>query len=227
MKKNLISPINPREQEDEWKLAHVGLFSSSLISKICGKEGIGKGGLSYIWNKAGENKTGMAAKDDDILTEAIAWGNMNEPYAVKKLRQLFPGTTIREQVFIVDPETKSCSTIDAATITAENATEIFLEPTEIKCPQSYDKYIQMFKFKTPADVKKDRPDIFWQLLDQMLMARSRTGRFLAYQPLFGNADHNIIYFNIDKDGLMGDFKFLSDRKKLALKLFRETREELN
>lgn len=233
MHKRLISSINAdasQEQHEQWLQAHLALFSSSLIFKICAPKGIGQGGISYIRKKVGEKITGMQEKDEDILTESIAWGNMNQPYAVKQIQKLYPKKEIREQMFIVDLANNCCSTLDVATITEETATEIKIIPTEIKCPQTYDKYIELFECDTPEDVKQVRSDVYWQLLDQCLISGAIEGKLFVYNPLFKGCSYKEIPFkqveNMKPTQMHEDLKFLKKRKSEALTMFNEIYKKL-
>jgi hypothetical protein len=230
MDKSFISDINPETQRGEWKVAHFGMLSSSLIHKICGKDGLGKGAITYIRKKVGEFITQMPEKDDEILTEAIAWGNMNEPYAVKQLQRMYPKMKIRTQLFLVDPSQNCCSTLDVGEITYETETEIEIIPTEIKCPQAYDKYIELLECEKPEDVKEVRPDAYWQLTDQILFTDAVQGKLFIYNPLFKKCPYKEIPFNVFENRkptiLFEDLKILKIRKQLAEKEFNRIRDIL-
>lgn len=190
-----------------------------------GVKGIGEGGLSYIYRKVGEAVSGVPCRDE-IVTAATVHGNTYELDAIRmfaaKQNTAFPIL----QKMVVDADSGFGTTPDAIWIVneSEDGTAYNAKTIEAKCPYSFDAYIRLWKCKTPEDVKKEEPKYFWQILDQLLVCDCLVGYLVVYQPFFKFGQLNIVEFR--KINLIPDFKLLGERKKLAVEIFNDTRNQL-
>jgi len=220
--------------------AKLGKFTSSEWYHLMAKEGIGKGGMSYIYRKVGEKISGRPAKDD-VFVNATEHGLNYERdglFAFSKKMvlegKIKEGTEMKVQKLVIDDE--NCGgTPDGIIIlnTSQDGLYYNVRNVEIKCPVSFDGYIRAWKCKTPADLKRERPDWYWQTLHQMFICDCLDGYFVVYQPFFSKGGLNVIEFNklaiVKETGVNGktnDFKLIAERKKQAIEIFDNIYKEL-
>lgn len=205
---------------DEWQMARLGRFTSSRINALCtgSEKELAEGAMTYIYHKAGELVTMQSTAEDDVIEdENTAWGLMHEIDAIRKFGQRMKIDFLAVQKLIMNPDSNFSSTPDAIWIKGicENQNEYNVRTVEVKCPRKYHKFIPFYRAKTPQDIKKISRVYYWQVIDQMDNCGSSIGYFAAYHPLFPEgANLNIIEFN--KMDLWDEFKFLHEKKRLAV-----------
>jgi hypothetical protein len=236
LKKSNISPI--KAQSEEWFTARLAKFTSSEIHYLTYPTGLTDGSLSYIRRKVGEELTGKPCRDE-ILTPAMLHGHLHEAAAVRKFGQKLELEFIVIQQLIIEPETRFGGTPDGLIVlrVSPDGLEYEVETVEVKCPPSFDAYIGLFECDTPADVKKEKREYYWQVLDQMLLCGAKRGHFVIYHPDFKAGNHKSITFNpldpVWDDKLKKktfpihtDLKLLRDRKQEAVVKFEQIRSKL-
>lgn len=243
LKKAHISKI--KIQSEEWFLARLGKFTSSEIHYLTYPTGLTEGSISYIRRKVGEELTGKPCREE-ISTPAMLHGHLHEAEAVRKFGVKMGLEFIIVQQLIADPATRFGGTPDGLIVLRESPDkmEYEVETVEVKCPPSFDAYIELFECVTPADVKKANRAYYWQVLDQMELCQAKRGHFVIYHPDFKAGNHKSIIFdptapNVDKDGklimdekkrtifpLYEDLKLLRARKQEALVKFDQIRAKL-
>jgi len=231
LKKESITPVIMGT--DEWFAGRLGRFTSSEIYHLMGAKGIGEGGLSYIYRKVGEELSGLPCRRE-ISTEATEHGNVYETENLRKFGQKKGLEFLLVQTLIKPPNSRHASTPDALIDYGESqdCTERNVHTVECKCPLSFDGYIRLWKCKTPAQVKKEYQQYYWQVLHQMFVADALVGYLSIYHPNFKAGNLNIVTFNkmeIIKSTMVGDtndFKLLNQRCTEAFRIFEETRTEM-
>lgn len=210
---------------DEWKTFRVGKFTSSKIIALVAEKGLSSGALTYIDQKVGEFITGqtLAEEDDELEDENTVWGNQYEPESLKVFAQTMKIKFLVTQKLIHKPGTRFSSTPDALHIISSSVTKedhYNVATVEGKCPRKYPRFLELFRCKTPADLRKISKKYYFQVIDQMDNCNAPLGYFYCYHPLFPKGKNiNIIQFR--KIDLWDDFKMLQDRKVEALSKFNE------
>lgn len=212
----------------EWQQSRLSKFTSSRISCLMGVKGISEGGRTYIYQKVGESLTGLSNDKEFGFDEDLDWGNKYENDAIMGFGRKFGLQYLVVQKLIQDPATQFASTPDALWIHGEcklDDNEYNVSTLEVKCPRTYHNFIQLFRCKSPADLKKENSKYYWQVLDQMQNCGSAVGYFSAFHPFFpAPANQSVIKFR--KMDLWDDFKLLELRKREAVKMFEDIRLEM-
>lgn len=211
----------------EWESERLGKFTSSGISALISERGdYTVGFMSYVYDKVGEELTGKSAALDPVETDAMRWGNKYEGHALKKFQEEKKLEFLVAQKLITVPGTRFGSTPDALIPISESADGKAwnVSTVEVKCYPTYKKYIALALCKTPEQVRKADPKLYWQVMDQMDNCDCLMGYSVAYHPEFKTGNLSIVEFR--KVNLLDDFKFLKQRKKMATDKFDEVREEL-
>lgn len=234
LKKSKIS--GTKILSDQWHTNRLAKFTSSEIHLITYPSGLTDGSINYIRRKVGEELTGRSARGE-IDVEATRWGAFHEAEAIKKFGQLKGLDWIIVQQLICDLDGRFGCTPDGLIVLRESPdkTEYEVETVEVKCPPSFDYYIGLFECETPADLKKENRQYYWQVLDQMENCEALVGHFVVYHPDFRAGNIKLIKFDTmaseqtDKGKvfpLYNDLKFLRERKKMAEVEFNKIRDKL-
>ena len=214
---------------DAWKMFRVGKMTSSKAVELMAEKEFSKGALSYIDQKVGEYVTGQPAADEDeeVEDEFTVWGRLYEPEALQVFAKRMGIKYLVVQKVIHEPGTRFSSTPDALHIIASSLIKddhYNVSTVEVKCPKKYPRFIELYRCKTPHDLKKISRKYFYQVIDQMDNCNSSLGYFSCYHPLFPKERNcNIIEFK--KIDLWDDFSLLQQRKQSALRRFNEVLSE--
>jgi hypothetical protein len=185
------------------------------------------GAMSYIYQKAGESITNQVADmEDQIEDENTTWGLMYEPEALSKFQSVMGVKYLATQKLISNEKKQFSSTPDAIWIHNEclSGEEYNVSTAEVKCPRKYHKFFPLHACKTPQQLKDFSKHYYWQVLDQMDNCGSAVGYFVCYHPLFPPAT-NMRIIEFRKIDLWDDFKFLTQRKAMAVSKFNELKLE--
>lgn len=218
---------------EKYDAAKLGKFTSSEFHYLMAEKGIGSAGLNYIYRKVGERMTGMKSRAD-ISTPATEHGLAYEREGLINFGKLMGLESLLVQRLILDEDGYCGGTPDGLIVLNESVDGLSLnvKSVEIKCPYSFDGYIRAWKCKTPAELKKEKPEWYWQKIHQMDLCGALDGYFVIYMPFFKSGGMNIIHFNkVDivrniKIGEPNDFKLLNERKQQAINIFNETINQL-
>lgn len=224
--KNRISGI--RVYSDEWKRARIGKFTSSRIVSLMQKKEFADGFMSYIYQKVGEELTGVPVDEEDSIAEtnAMRWGLEYESEALQKFGNKMGLKYLVVQQLITIPDTRFGCTPDGLIIHSESVdqTAYNASTVEVKCFPTYVRYMELVMCKTPPDVKEMNSTVYWQVLDQMDNCDCLKGYLVVYHPHFKAGNLGIVEFR--KIELIEDFKFLKDRKQKAVEKFDEIRDKM-
>lgn len=235
LKKSKISQITIHT--DEWKASRLGKFTSSEIHNL-----MGSGYERYVRLKVGEVMTGLMsaswmASKSDVNTDAMAWGNLHENEALNKFGAKMGLPFLVAQKLISEEGSRFGCTPDALIVKriSPDETEYEVETVEIKCPPTYDNYLNLWVCETPQDVKAIKKEYYWQVLDQMDNCESLVGHFVAYHPDFKSGNIKHLVFNSmqpeEKKGqkifpIFNDLKALRSQKQKAVEDFIILRNKL-
>ena len=235
LKKAHISNIKP--PGEAWQRARLAKFTSSEIHYLTYPTGFTEGSINYIRRKVGEELTGKSSKDE-IVTDATIHGLKHEAAAVHKFGLSMGLDFIIVQQLITAPGSRRGGTPDGLIVLRESPDllEYEVETIEVKCPPTYDAYIGLFKCQTPLDLKREKREYYWQVLDQMELCGAKRGHFVIYHPDFKAGNHKSMTFEtgwstVDEKGkkcfpIYADLKLLRERKDMADARFEEIRDKL-
>lgn len=226
LQKDRISGI--RVQTPEWKVARLGKFTSSRIVSLMQKKENADGFMSYVYQKVGEELTGVPVDEEDSLSEinAIRWGLHYEPEALQKFGKAMGLQYLIVQQLISVPNTRFGCTPDGLIIHNESVDQLAYNAStvEVKCFPTYVRYMDLVMCKTPKEVREMNTTVYWQVLDQMDNCDCLTGYLVVYHPDFKAGNLGIVEFK--KIDLIEDFRFLKDRKQKAVQVFDEVRDKM-
>lgn len=226
LSKDRISGI--KAQTPEWKIARLGKFTSSKIVSLMQKKEDAVGFTNYIYQKVGEELTGVPVDEEDSLSEinAIRWGLQYEPEAIRKFGNKMGLKYLVVQQLISVPGTRFGCTPDALIIHGESTdqTAYNASTVEVKCFPTYIRYMELVMCKTPQDVKEANSTVYWQVLDQMENCDCLKGYLVVYHPDFKAGNLGIVEFR--KIELIDDFRFLKERKAKAVEKFDKIRNKM-
>jgi len=210
---------------DSWKLSRLGKFTASKIHLCMKPKGIGEGGLSYIRSRIGEELTGVSS-EKEINTDAMKWGLEHEPASIKIFQELKQAQFVSVQSLISDPETRFGCTPDAVWIKSESSDGLSYEVStyETKSYPTYENHIACALCETPAQIKVQDVEAYYQTIMQMDECGALVGYLGYYNPLFKVGSYRLIEFR--KINLVEEFKLLNQRKKEIIEIFNREREVL-
>lgn|SRR5574343_232873 len=157
----------------EWKEARRGMFTASGISKLMGAKGLGQTGESYVMEKVTE---ALGVDLNEVTTYAMQYGIDMEVQAKAYYEQSF-GCSISDVGFIVAPW---CSESGASPDGIINNEKLI----EIKCPFNPVHHTQNLLIKSADDLKKLRPEYYWQVQHQMAVTGINVCDFVSFCPAF-------------------------------------------
>lgn len=208
---------------EEWKIARLAKFTSSMMFNLMGDKMLTDRGVAYLYEKVGEEMTGIPAKYE-VDTPETRHGLLYENEAIRKFGQIMGVEFLVTQKLITAPGTRFGSTPDALWVKAKYGDQYDVETAEIKCYPSYAHFIECVLCDTPAQLKAVDKKLYFQVLDQMDNCDCLRGYAVLYHPDFKAGGFKIIPFR--KLEMKDEFKFLKERKKLAEEKFNEIRDKL-
>lgn len=212
----------------EWLVERLGKFTSSRIVSLMQDKPYAQGFMSYVYQKVGEELTGVSVEDKDEFEENnyTRWGLKYENEALGKFQEVKKLDFIVKQKLITVPGTRFGCTPDGLIpiFESEDKKAWNVSTVEVKCFPTYVRYIQLALCKTPQDVKKANSTVYWQVLDQMDNCDCLMGYSVAYHPNFKAGNLSIVEYR--KVELFEDFRLLKERKKMATDKFNEVREQM-
>lgn len=214
------------KMSEDWRRARLSKFTASEQSALMGEKPDTIGALNYIRRKVGEDLSGLPCRDE-VDTVATEHGKRYEEDGIVAVGKYLKIDFVITQKLISEPGSKHGATPDFLIRHKESPDGKFWKVStgEIKCPPSYDKFIELFCCNTPEDLKKVNKAYYWQKLKQMKVANALVGYFGIYHPFFiESTPLNIIVFR--RIDLRDDFKLLDDRDKFAVVKFNEIREQM-
>lgn len=201
------------QKSKEWFEIRRGKFTASEIYKLCAPKGFGITGEDYILHKAAEMECDAF---QEINSKEMQWGIQYEPFA-KQYYEAATGLAIVENDFDFMPgfETESGSSLDGKII--ENVQNPYT--IEFKCPYTIINHKRYSKFiKSNSDLKKIRPEYYWQMQHQFLCSGLNLGQFVSFHPYFKNGRQmSAVWITKDNE----DCEFLIERLKKAIEIKHE------
>lgn len=181
-----ISKIVPYSQE--WFNHRLGVMTGSMVSPICAPEGIGVGAMTYIRNKVYEKITGKST-EKNITTDGTVWGIENEPIAIQewKNEQGFYDIITDKHIIFNDRYSVTPDGLvirDVKTAYIKDGTELNCETVESKSFMTPSVHMAHVECKTPEEIRRLNPKLFWQVVSQVYWADVLRGHAIFFHPDF-------------------------------------------
>lgn len=182
-----------------------GIVNKDVIGRISSTAAytIIKGGVQYnryIHKKAGEVITSSRRAIDQSDVDACLWGQKYQPVALSIFTKVMDGLFKYEEMvtnkMVLDIEKRTITVPDAIFIKKNQDEGYSARVLEIKCPITYNNFIELLICETPADILSANPEYYWQMIDEMLVCGSAVGYFMVYHPDFEENGYRIVEFNI-------------------------------
>jgi len=201
---------------EDWLKARYGCITASLFGQIIGEGSdtgkFSKGAITILEGLAGERITGIRAKEE-FFTNATNHGNATEPESIDAFCQYTGMSVLRNEEVgdthrLIRYDEYCCCTPDSLILNNPKApfneagTHLNVSTLECKNPLVHNQFIKLYKCLTPADLKRNLPLYYWQVVCQILFCDVLKGFFCAYSPIFKKI--RIIEFK--KIELMDDIK---------------------
>jgi hypothetical protein len=204
-----LDNITSTLSEEQMKV-RCGKLCASSNHKLMGAKGLGKTGLTYLWERIAEKETGKNISVPTTL--AMKWGIAHEQEAIKAFASItglstLPGSTIVEQELVATPDF----------ICIDKGGEYF--GGEVKCPHNSAKHSQRLRYKGWEDVKKNLPEYYWQMVSGMLASGFEKWVFVSYDPRFKDVDKQLVVINIPY--VENDVELMKERIAQAMKFYKE------
>lgn len=211
---------------EEWKQLRIAKMTASKAYNLTKPKGIT---ISYIREKVGESITRVPA-EKEIETNDTRHGILYEPEAIKEFAAKMGITLLVTQRMIMAPGSMFSATPDAIWVKSESQDGLSYEVScaEIKCYPTFSHHVEMLECFTPQDVKTADPDVYWQVLFQMVECDCLVGYAVFFHPDFPPDEGRLRIIEFRKMQksevnnhypIVEDLKFLKQRKDMAVAEF--------
>ena len=202
---NDILASQPTQHSLDWFRARLGKFTGSQVGRLMksgrGKdEYFGKDAISYITEVVAERMLNPSVVMMDELFEeylmqttasskTLAWGNdqeMNAKALYAKLRKV---------------KITSCGAVELSKWFASSPDGLVLESNgvvEVKCPTPKVHVEYMVNVHTAEDLKKVRPEYYWQCVAHMAVTGAEWCDWMSYCP-FNKRPLHVVRINRDQE----------------------------
>jgi hypothetical protein len=163
---------------DVWAEQRRGKVTASLVHKLM-KGFNNETAKTYIKTLAGES-IGIY-DEDNYQSPAMIAGSVNEFTAMQEYSNLPDvGQVIYGSKVFVPLGDNAGVSPDGVEL--KDFEKIYLE---VKCPFTPNKYVELVLCNTVEKLKKDRPDVYWQCVMNMLVLDCSAAKVLVYHPKKG------------------------------------------
>lgn len=174
-------------------------FTSSSIHRLTGfdrsgKE-IGKPFFEYVKEKRWEKLLGKPLQNETSSRET-SWGDLVELMAFSKMP--------------IEYKLQSDKRYKHPTLPYSGAPDMLTDTIvcDIKCPFSLKSFCEMVEIKEPEQLKKQKPEYYWQLVSNGILADRDIAEFVVYAPY--QEDLNVIREMIQNyDGDQNKFAWMN------------------
>jgi len=224
---------NELQQNEDWKIAKMGRFSSSQHHRLMADAKremtpdelanrppkstaktivdpvlLSTGAITYIEECISEKLTGMPAKEE-FTNYAMQWGIDNEPIAANIYASVF-GSELTETGYI--PYMENYGGSPDRLVDQDGG-------IEIKCP-SRPVHLKYKLMKTVADLKEIAPEYYWQILGYLIITDRKWFDFVSYNPYYPGK-YQMVRLRVHRVDVLSDIqlsliKIISATEKLNL-----------
>lgn len=198
------------DKKEAWVMQRVGKFTASNVSKLMTYEDklqdLPKGAKTYAEEVALEILTNGKSRNE-FTSEAMERGNEKELEAVARFTQI---TGIECQNLGENQEFVEWSDYFGGTpdgLFEENGL------IEVKCPNSKTHFFYIKNLKSAEDLKKHKPEYYWQIQGNFLATGRNKGYFISYDDRFTDENLQILILEINRND--EDIEKLKTRLSMA------------
>ncbi|CAA7196717.1 lambda exonuclease family protein [Chryseobacterium potabilaquae] len=197
------------DKNELWRKQREDKFTSSNVSKLMTYEDkieeLPKGAITYIEEVAAAILTD-GESIEDFRNEDMERGNEKELEAILRFEQEMSLTcyaTGENQEFV-----ELCSYFGGTPDGLFNEDGL----VEIKCPKSKTHLSYLRNIKNVQNLKKHKPNYYWQIQGNLLATGRQNGFFISYDERFKQKDHQILIIKV----LRNDEDIVKLEKRLQL-----------
>lgn len=194
----------------EWLLERKGRFTASEIHRLCTTptkpHELPKGAETYVIEKVAEALTD--GLPEMFTSASMQWGKDHELEAIQKFakaRKLKVQNIGDDQKFVKYGRHCGC-TPDGLGVGYG---------VETKCPNS-STHVVYKSVQNGDDLKKVKPEYYWQIQSSMLFTKKKFWYFVSYDPRFSNTKHHLHIAKIERNEF--DIEFMKHRLELAIEM---------
>jgi len=204
------TPFLYEQRSSEWFDVRRGKFTASEIHKLMGKSagenlsGWPQTAQAYILNKCAQS---ISIQDQEIKSKEMTWGTELEPFAKAAYERVFK-EKIKNIAWVPIPGLEN-----EAGFSPDGYVENKLKGLEIKCPYSLSSHMESFLIFDQSDLKKQKPEYYWQIQFSLMGSGFKSWDFCSYHPYF-DTRYQIISIEILRNE--EDIRLLTDRLCLAI-----------
>jgi len=182
-----------KQGTDAWDRMRIGRFTSSEIYRLmtepkaveAKKEGkLSEGALTYVYQKVAET-----------LTNQIKQSSYAFPLVYGKDMEEHGRNAFLEKTGFIWDEIGFVSFGDHAGGSPDgiiNETDIL----EVKCPSSIDTHINYLLLTDQWDLKREKPEYYWQVMSNLLFTKKEKGHFVSYDPRYPE-DKQLVHIGVN------------------------------
>lgn len=208
--------------EDNDKLSPLrrGRFTGSAIEPLCKSDGIGKVGMTYIYEVVCESLTPPENEIDGFENDATRWGNFYEPTAVR-LHEIRSKSMTEEIGFQIHPELDCLGATPDRKVYRNGKHGVL----EVKCPYEGTNHIKHMMIDSVEYFKANFPKYYWQTVCEYICTPD--AEFVDFVSFDPRLSKKYRYFCFTFTPSEEDCKFLIERVKLAEEKKNEILNKLN
>lgn len=204
---------SPQELKNEWLQQRLGKFTASEFHRLMASsknDELPKGAQTYATEKAVELLTAFQNEEPYISLE-MQWGIDHELEAIRLFTEK-TGKTVEftgiNQQFVQLGDDIGCTPDGLIGKTVG---------IEVKCPKST-THLQYLRINTGDELKKLKPEYYWQIQGSMFITKRRVWYFVSFDPRYKNENLRLKILRIERNP--ADIKLLKRRLSLAV-LYRD------
>lgn len=212
-----------KQGTDAWKIARLGYITASRVSPLMTTprskaEQFSETAKTYLYEVGAERElmaeyaggvmTDMYFERVDASSASMRWGTENEDTARMTFTQV-TGLDVQEVGLIVSEDADGFADSPDGIITTSDGKVFALE---IKCPSPATFMRYRTEIKTAEDLKRVKPEYYWQSLGHILANRADGCFFAFYDPMLIDGFR---YIYIETAMVHEDVFALLDRIRLA------------
>ena len=186
-----------QSKKDLWLKQRLGKFTASEVHRLMTSEDsptLSKGAQTYVREKVVETLTGIPKAC--FTSEAIVWGNQIESKAIA----YFEAKTDKKFSYTGDDQKFIALDFFGATPDGINQ----MEGIEVKCPNSTTHLHYLENIKNQDDLKRVKPEYYWQIMLCMLVTGLEKFYFISFDPRFKDEHLKMLAVLVVRDELAID-----------------------
>lgn len=208
--------------DEKWVETRRGKLTASEISKICAPKGFGQTGETYIYSKVAEL---FCDTFENITSKEMQWGHDFEPFAKEYFKAAI-SNSLGEKINIIENDFDFFPNLEdhaGASLDGRFLLKNEMHTIEVKCPYTAVNHLKYSLFKTSEDLKKNKPEYYYQMQMQFICSGIDNGFFVSFHPNFINGKQmSVLLIKKDEEAC----NLITERIKNAVILKKEIIQSL-